>query len=895
MTNNDQKLSAALGVVTNMKNILFEIGSNYKPIIDGNRVLNEEYNKLSKKIDDAINRLMHPYLSLATIGTTSAGKSTIVNALAGRKIAPMEAKETSAGMLKLTPSDTTSLKIDKSDYWEFGTYDNLTDKEAYRIISEIFEKYFKIKTLVPAPSIEVAGPLLWSKHPELIGLPENLSFQFVDLPGLKTVDDPRNMPVIKSYMAKSVCIVAMDYTDVDNIKIVRLLEELKEIVEALDGNDGSILFLLNKVDRRTMSDSPLREKISTLKTAIETTLPLNKNVEVNIIPFCANLLYLAQSSIGNAYYTDNNIEVDYEQFGALILEYGGKKFESSRVPEEVEAYKRVSKCFKIIYDELDEPIGTEMISAPEHEDVVTIIRGAYRMSHAQRFFDALKERIEKSFASVVIYPSVNELYGAINEFSAKLKTYIGIKKTKNQVGLLIKKISLLKHKLDILGCVDDENLEKKGEYERTNTASSFRSQISSIKTILEAIPKAEIEPAQKLILLEELDELSKKIDSGIFEGEIDKKLKEIKENTSSISQYILSVIERGGNFEALMTEYFASISSSNNAVSIYESLIKLPKEVKDVLQALILIKIYNSLNKDEGKGALQESLRKQLPAKLVTPILARYEALKDLFKDWKQKGYKDGYEFFTIETNTKWSDDDLEKILTDYYNPFNYKVRTLLSKKSNIMFATRSGHFIKGLRQYLKKETSSILTSISFVSKDNAFTTSMRDYIQSAFDEVDNIEIQLPDELFEFTTPAYVRNHSTTGEYVANGTETYVEEGCCSSTTKTRTKWKYVTKDVYSYSGFLNAQGLYNRWDKGVSDAEHVFWTVLSKWIDESVQNHMELFSSISLKSVDEVDNMINSRIEEMQNSISDSEEHLNALNNLIVSLSNKTQLLKFE
>ena len=447
--NNDRKLSAAIGVITNMKKILFDIGSNYKPIIDGNRVLNEEYNKLSKKIDDAINRLMHPYLSLATIGTTSAGKSTIVNALAGRKIAPMEAKETSAGMLKLIPSDTINLQIEKSEYWEHGTFKNLTDKEAYKIISDIFEKYFKIKTLVPAPSIEVSGPLLWSKHPEIIGLPKSLSFQFVDLPGLKTVDDPRNMPVIKSYMAKSVCIVAMDYTDVDNIKIVRLLEELKEIVEALDGNDGSILFLLNKVDRRTMSDAPLREKINTLKTAIETTLPLNKNVEVNIIPFCANLLYLAQSSIGNAYYTDKNIEVDYEQLGSLILEYGGKKFESSRVPEEVDAYKRVAKCFRIVYDELDEPNGTELISKPELEDVLTIIKGAYRMSHAQRFFDALKERIEKSFASVVIYPSINELYGAINEFSAKLKTYIGIKKTKNQVGLLIKKISLLKQKLDI--------------------------------------------------------------------------------------------------------------------------------------------------------------------------------------------------------------------------------------------------------------------------------------------------------------------------------------------------------------------------------------------------------------------------------------------------------------
>ena len=38
---------------------------------------------------------------IATIGTTSSGKSTIVNALIGRRIAPIEAGEMSGGVLTL--------------------------------------------------------------------------------------------------------------------------------------------------------------------------------------------------------------------------------------------------------------------------------------------------------------------------------------------------------------------------------------------------------------------------------------------------------------------------------------------------------------------------------------------------------------------------------------------------------------------------------------------------------------------------------------------------------------------------------------------------------------------------------------------------------------------------
>lgn len=195
------------------------------------------------------------------VGTTSAGKSTIVNALAGRTIAPMESEEMSAGVLRLIPSEEKSLKIAHSEHWESGIFQPITDKDAYSKIENIFEKYHRFEKNTTPPEIIVSGPLLWSKHPELIGLPKDVSLEFIDLPGLKTLTDRKNLEVIKKHLSRSLCIIAMDYNDVDRARVKRLLEEVEDIVKALNGNDKSLLFLLNKVDARAQVDKPLGKKL----------------------------------------------------------------------------------------------------------------------------------------------------------------------------------------------------------------------------------------------------------------------------------------------------------------------------------------------------------------------------------------------------------------------------------------------------------------------------------------------------------------------------------------------------------------------------------------------------------------------------------------------------------
>ncbi len=54
--------------------------------------------RLNKACDCSARRLKKPSLRISTIGTTSSGKSTLVNAMIGRRLAPIEADEMSAGV-----------------------------------------------------------------------------------------------------------------------------------------------------------------------------------------------------------------------------------------------------------------------------------------------------------------------------------------------------------------------------------------------------------------------------------------------------------------------------------------------------------------------------------------------------------------------------------------------------------------------------------------------------------------------------------------------------------------------------------------------------------------------------------------------------------------------------
>ncbi|MFS8909756.1 dynamin family protein, partial [Synechococcus sp. H60.3] len=91
-------LQTARDSLFDLGNLTAGIVNEYHDVVS-NSVLLEKLEDFRVVYEEADARLRKPSFRIATIGTTSSGKSTIVNALIGRKIAPIEAQEMSAGIL----------------------------------------------------------------------------------------------------------------------------------------------------------------------------------------------------------------------------------------------------------------------------------------------------------------------------------------------------------------------------------------------------------------------------------------------------------------------------------------------------------------------------------------------------------------------------------------------------------------------------------------------------------------------------------------------------------------------------------------------------------------------------------------------------------------------------
>lgn len=170
---------------------------------------------------EAVDRLETPSLSIATIGTTSSGKSTIVNALIGRKVAPIEAGEMSGGILTLQHSDECRLIVEKTEgaTWEVGTWSGLSDEALYeRIRNSVMLPYHdtRKKKNCMAPRVTAFVPLLPVSEQNLLGLPPGVGVELIDLPGLKSIQDRDNLEVIQERVHKAFSLVALDYMQVDD-------------------------------------------------------------------------------------------------------------------------------------------------------------------------------------------------------------------------------------------------------------------------------------------------------------------------------------------------------------------------------------------------------------------------------------------------------------------------------------------------------------------------------------------------------------------------------------------------------------------------------------------------------------------------------------------------------
>jgi hypothetical protein len=375
--------------------------------------------------DEAQARLAAPTLSIATIGTTSSGKSTIVNALVGRRIAPIDKDEMSGGVLTLRSGSERRLTVDAAEGapWEAGMWTGVSDADAYdRIRDGVMRLYHEARKSgdCPAPQVLSEGPLLPSTDPSLLGLPSDLGVEFIDLPGLKSVQDRANLAVIQTHVHKAFSLVALDYLQTDEEHRKKLLEELTRVVKFLQGRSDSMIFVLNRVDQRGMDDDPIEECVAALRREIKDVLGLQ--TEPDVLPFEARLLYRAQCAWGAADATrpDTTPEQRLEHLRALFRESASTL--ETRLSEHPELESWLSQIKKQVREG----------RVPADDDLRTLLERAREWSGGKELWQRLRTRIEESFAELVILPALVEVLETHRSFTDALGTVSKIRKINSQ-------------------------------------------------------------------------------------------------------------------------------------------------------------------------------------------------------------------------------------------------------------------------------------------------------------------------------------------------------------------------------------------------------------------------------------------------------------------------------
>lgn len=827
MLTNQEKLDKAICSINSVVKTINWIYSQNKEAIDGNEILSKDFSEFKRIASDTISKLEHPVLSIAMVGTTSAGKSTLVNAFLGRKVAPVEAKEMSAGILHLKHSDKISLTIHPSDKakWRTGTFHNLSDEDIYERIKKIFNQYHQYGSKIAAPQIAVTGPIEWQTNHSILNLPNNLKVEFIDLPGIKTIQDPKNLSIIQKMLSKALCIVSMDFNDVDQSRIQRLLDEVKDIVKSLNNNTEFLLFLLNKVDSVKADQINVPEKIKELQVLIQQALSLKE--QKSIFPFVGHLLYLVQLSVikdsnncivgYNANYLSNIFE---DIANIFIQKYKNKEISK----QEFLLSEEIKNCIL-----LEEEIPIEKIS-----DFYSL---CIRMSYADTLYEELRRRITESFSYIVIRPTMDDYTKILTKLLGDLQVFINIGRNSSILDLLSEKIGMLKSRIYLEG-----TFEKDAYNKSASSILGITETLKAVKTVIDEEDKNNLDLASRI-------EKDIKHISALIElrekGYIVTQIEDINSSIDIIAQK-LSDLSNESDIIA-----FLNSQKNNRSFPIFNGISDIPREISKSLTTLYLDPFRGKMSNKETSGVFIEEMSQKMATSLAKEFGDPYKTLYDLFYS-HFSGFTKLSESYYNKTSSQKSKEWKQRADNDL-KISSMRVRDVLSKLTNIEFQKETSSLIGCINEYLQKELHLILQEVQ--KNANIKSTDISVLLENTL-AVSKAEINLPNELFTFTTPAGI---SSSGKE-KTGTRTRVVSGVCCDHVVTEN----VYGDYYTYT-YDNEVGCYKRWKTGIDDAVSSFWSIINEWLKDQVSLYMSQIQLAVNQVADMIDQMFDSRLKELQ------------------------------
>lgn len=397
--------------------------------------------ELSEKLKTAIeiltNELQNPTLTLATTGTTSSGKSTLVNLLCGAEIVPVAVSEMSAGIVTIEYSQEKSLVIHQTPgaEWECGEWHNISEEEIYQRLYQVMTNYIDSREKnqnLACPQSLLRYPFRLSEGLDL-DLPKNTKVKIMDLPGLAHVGDEGNASIIRS-CREALCIVTYNSAETDQMKVRNLLQEVVDQVKGLGGSPARMLFVLNKIDVfRTDKNWPETEERFAKKTKdsikqelVQSLREHSEDIENLKVVKLSTLPALLSCQIREAKESLQEVFEDLPR-----NEENWSKSDRERVRKAkfgVEACRKSDQHFTaLVAEEIidDLPRKQERWS---RQDQIRFAESLWRGSYAGEFEDNLKRHITEYFPQLVI-PQMIERFNvsagnAVAEWATQTSTAI---------------------------------------------------------------------------------------------------------------------------------------------------------------------------------------------------------------------------------------------------------------------------------------------------------------------------------------------------------------------------------------------------------------------------------------------------------------------------------------
>ena len=400
--------------------------------------------KLDLALDKLINQIRSPTLTLATTGTTSSGKSTLVNLLCGAEIVPVAVSEMSAGAVTIEYSEEKSLIIHETPgaLWECGEWKNIGEEEIYQRLYQVMINYIESREKqanLACPQSTIFYPFRFYQEFRQ-ELPQSTKVKILDLPGLAYVGDEGNANVIKQ-CREALCIVTYNSAETDSQKVKSLLQEVVQQVKDLGGSPARMLFTLNRIDVfRADKNWPETE---------------NRFVEKAISDIKNELAEQLKEYTEDI---DNLQVVKLSTWPALL----SIQIQNDDDIYSAQACRKADNNFNGLIEEIleDLPRNTQKW---ERHDRNRVAGALWKESYAEEFQQQLREHITQNFPQLVI-PQIIERFNidagnAITEWATQTTAAI-VNGSESRYQLECEKISQIRSTLKSFLEISDENLKR---------------------------------------------------------------------------------------------------------------------------------------------------------------------------------------------------------------------------------------------------------------------------------------------------------------------------------------------------------------------------------------------------------------------------------------------------